>query len=395
MKTIILSISLILGVLTSFQQCLAQTIPFDFRDGRIYLEGEINGLDSGHFILDTGADGLYIDSLFYRQMESRYMNVARGRLPGIGAGAQEVTVILDSVINELGGFSCISPRTVVMDLKNIVGCRADGIVGISFFSKKMVEINYSNHFIRISDQSKAIDLDDFQGIPFKLAGNRIFIPLKIALSKDLHVDGDFLLDLGSPYAISLTSKTAAKLNLATILGKPVMQIKNRQGGAGGVSEKVDFRANAVMMGTCSLENVVTDYSLDKSGALASDKYKGLIGNEFLRRFDVVIDFPNKVFYFRPGKEYSCPFVSNRLGFRYIDRSDILQDWIINGVYNPSEAQSAGLQTGDRITSLNGKPVAGLTLYQVNSLLDNSSSISLAVNRKGKIIQMEYVVKEII
>jgi hypothetical protein len=390
----ILFIAVLGSVLFACQPVTAQKIPFFF-EGHLYLDGIINGRDSGHFIMDTGADGLYLDSLFYSRMGTRFTRVAHGMLPGVGEGVQEVTILLDTVVNDLNGFSCKTPRSVVMNLKSIVGCRADGMIGISFFLKKIVEINYSNRFIRISDQSKADDLSDYQRIAIKLTGNRIYIPLKVALSKDIKVEGDFLLDLGSASAISLTSKTAAALDLAARMDKPGMHIVNRQGGAGGMSERVDIRAHSVTFGTLTLDNLVAQYSLDKAGALASDKYKGLVGNELLKHFDLVIDFPNKILYYKPGKEFSKPFVSNRLGFQYADRSDIAGGWIVNGIYNPSAARSAGLQTGDVITMIKGKAVAGITREQVSKELDTSPSISLTVKRNGKTILLEYAVKETI
>ena len=172
-------------------------------------------------------------------------------------------------------------------------------------------------------------------------------------------------------------------------------IKNVQGGAGGDSEKVDFRADSASLGTATLRNIVMNYSLDKSGALSGGKYQGLVGNGFLEQFDLVIDFPEQILYFKPGKDFAKAFISNRLGFQYIDSSDIAGGWIINGVYKSSAAQTAGLQTGDIVSGLNGKPVSGLSREQTQQLLNSFSSVSLTVKRKGKIMQFDIRVKEMI
>ena len=44
------------------------------------------------------------------------------------------------------------------------------------------------------------------------------------------------------------------------------------------------------------------YNVDKSGALASDKHYGLLGNKIYERFDVLIDFLNNDMYLKPNKK---------------------------------------------------------------------------------------------
>ena len=81
---------------------------------------------------------------------------------------------------------------------------------------------------------------------------------------------------------------------------------------------------------------------------------------------------------------------------YFDRTDISDGWIVNGLYNDGIAAKAGIEIGDTIISINGRPVKEIT-WEEQRKLDLKGKTTFVVQKKDG-SQKEYVLnidKEII
>lgn len=56
-----------------------------------------------------------------------------------------------------------------------------------------------------------------------------------------------------------------------------------------------------------MPNVAGAFSTLTSGMLSKDDIDGMIGNNFLKRFNMFIDFKNNKIYLQPSKLYYTPF----------------------------------------------------------------------------------------
>src|SRR5439155_1582628 len=77
--------------------------------------------------------------------------------------------------------------------------------------------------------------------------------------------------------------------------------QDSRNGAGGNSQVITGRANAVKLGSFTLKNVPIQLSLDTEGAGASEENDGLIGGEIFRRFKVTLDYSRKRMILEPTK----------------------------------------------------------------------------------------------
>jgi C-terminal processing protease CtpA/Prc len=108
---------------------------------------------------------------------------------------------------------------------------------------------------------------------------------------------------------------------------------------------------------------------------------GLLGYSFLKRYRVVIDYPNQVLWLDPIPDYQDdrPFEYCHVGIQ-IERQDGAV--VIAGVVAGSPAASAGIQPGDELTAIDGKPARPLDLMDLTRRLEGKpgTHITLAIRR---------------
>ncbi|MDE7149403.1 MAG: hypothetical protein K2O01_03195 [Bacteroidales bacterium] len=143
--------------------------------------------------------------------------------------------------------------------------------------------------------------------------------------------------------------------------KPKAHWRYLAGGIGGGSDEWVLKTEAFSL-LDTMDNVVIACSLNKSGFLSSGFYLGLIGNKALSRYDWLIDAPNQAVYARPnnGEGASAAYLRPRTikneQMIYIDRTDIGDGWVVNGLHVGGIADTAGIRLGDTIVAINGRAV---------------------------------------
>ena len=69
-----------------------------------------------------------------------------------------------------------------------------------------------------------------------------------------------------------------------------------------------------------------------------------------------------------------------MGFSITDRSRTLGCWVVNCLYEGSNAEKAGLKGGDHITLLNGRSVKEMDFKEMWKQFDEMTSVTLMVQR---------------
>lgn len=361
--------------------------------GHLYIKGEADRI-KGNFVFDTGASNLYYDSTYYASNSFKYEETFNALLPGAGSTPQKVIVIKDTVDFRFGANFYQTAIIPVLQLKPILGDIADGILGMEYFYKSILEINYEKEYMKIFSSIDSINLQGYSKIELTKKDNRLFIPLEILINDSITVSGECQLDFGSGGTVSLTSVVSEEYKLKNKIENKAAYF-TKYGGVGGESSSYDFFASRLKIGNFSFENVLIDFSVDRTGALASKKHLGLIGNEIYERFSVFIDFINNDLYLKPNKNYNDSFKVSRLGFSYVDRNQSLKSWIVTGLYSSSEAEKSGLMIDDKILFVNGESVEKINYERQKSFFKNMDRIKLDVERSGKLIKLEFNLKPIL
>lgn len=350
-------------------------------DKHIYIPITFDKI-KGNFVFDTGADQLYFDSVFYHNNNFKNNKIVNGILPGAGLNKQRVKVILDTVRFSLEEESFRSDITPIIKLKPILGDLADGILGNKLLDESIFELSYDKEYINIHASLDSINLSGFQKIKLEKVANRFYLPLSIKINDSLLVKGNLLLDLGSGGTITFTNHTAQQYDFKNNIGDKTFYY-TEYGGLGGKSSSFKFKADSVRIGGHVLKKMVLEYSNDESGALSKRNFLGIMGNQILEKFDIIIDNINHSLYLKPNSFYQKPFTLSSYGFRCIDRSKTLGAWIITGLSQGSNAEKAGLKIEDKIIEINGMRIDSLNFKQKDDFFEKSDSLELLINRENR------------
>lgn len=353
----------------------------------IYLKGKLNGAPTSRFVFDTGAHDLYIDSCFYAESGLAFEKLGNAVLPGAGTGRQKAKVVMDKLSYAFHDNIYQPKLGVIFNLRPILGDFADGIIGKNYFDGQCLEINYKENYMKKYNAVSEINLTGYKKVQGRNVGGMITIPVTIKISNDLTITEHFLLDLGSGGTINLNSTTANKYAVDRKIGKK-MHSYTSQGGVGGSSQSYTLLLPEVSVAGYTLKDMTASRSLDKSGALASTKYAGLIGNEIMDRFSLVIDFKDNSIYLKPNEDINLPFNKTTFGFFFANRfKDDGGYWQVNGFYKGLPAESSGMKAGDKIKEVNGVPVKNITTFEKQKEILDSNVLRLKIERKDSPLEV--------
>lgn len=331
-------------------------LPFDYK-GYIVLKAKINGKHTANLLLDTGADELLLDAQYFNSTGITIERSQQALLPGAGTEPQRITVVLDPMTAQLDTIT-YRPRYVpLLDLRSIVGEKADGIIGPAFLRPYLTEIDFEKQQLTLHTDPLAIT--GFDSVRLEVQRNRYYLPISIEATEGLIVKGMLQFDIGNSGHIILTSPTALDYGLATKISKKT-KFFNDNGGVGGRIEGYQFRAKSLKIGQTRIHEPCIEWSTDTSGALANSAHAGLLGNEMLERFWVIVDFKNALLYLKPKPAHTQPFFSNISGMTTINKRNTLGALVVTGLFEGGNAEKAGLKAGDRIIVIGGKKVAEMS-----------------------------------
>ena len=87
---------------------------------------------------------------------------------------------------------------------------------------------------------------------------------------------------------------------------------------------------------------------------------GIIGNEIWSLYDIVIDPLHASVWVKRNQNEGTYSRSSLSHMATVDRTDIGDGWIVNGLYQGGIAERAGIEIGDTIIAINGRPVKEIT-----------------------------------
>jgi predicted metalloprotease with PDZ domain len=149
------------------------------------------------------------------------------------------------------------------------------------------------------------------------------------------------------------------------------------------------------IGPYSWSDPVIVLSQAATGGLASEDYAGNIGNHVLERFKCTFDYEHRAVYLEPGKRYRERDRFSRVGIqiaKFGDRFEAMQ------VLAGSPAARAGLQVRDRVTAIDGRPVASYDPEELRVMFEDGApgtKHTLEVERGGKKKKLKLALAELL
>lgn len=312
--------------------------------GVMLIKARLNNIsDTFNFILDTGSGGISLDSATCTEHSIPHSPSGK-TINGI-AGIREVDFAKNNDLN-LPGLKIKGLDFYVNNyeiLTNVYGIKVDGIIGYSFFSKYIIKVNPDSSIIEVFEPGSLRYPSGgyllhplFTALPIQ--------PLRIKDSRT--VNSNFYLDTGAGLSFLLSKDFID--DSAFLLKKRVLMPVEAQ-GLGGKKRMMLTIIKEVKIGPYIFRKVPTHILEDEYNITSYPYLGGLIGNDILRRFNIIFNYPKREVHLLPNGHFRAPFDYSYSGMSiyYIDGKVIIDD-----VIKDSPAFKAGFKKDDVIFAVN-------------------------------------------
>lgn len=362
---------------------------FRFRQlsgGVILLKAQFaNYADTLNFILDTGSGGISLDSatVDYFKITPTPSDMT---ILGI-AGVRKVSFIYNQKLR-LPGLTVDSLNFHINNydiLTSVYGEKIDGIIGYSILSRYIFWINYDSLKISIFTNGR-------MKYP---RGGWLYepilrtLPVQAARIRDAHTTNSrFLFDIGAGLCLMLNKEFIEDSNF---LDKKRKLYAKEAEGVGG---KIDMHMTVIKeikMGPYRFRNIPV-FVFDDTFNLTSYPYlNGILGNDILRRFNLILNYTKKEFYFVPNSHYQDGFDYAYSGIELYMIDGII---ILGDVATGSPAEAAGLKEGDILIGINNILGQNIQVFKT-ALQATGEKIKMIVNRNGELLEYTFRIKSIL
>lgn len=356
----------------------SQRIPFDSTGKAIYLRGRLNGSAPAWFLLDTGASLTVIDLRRARALGLK----SEGKI-GVGAtGGNTELSFTKGVTFTFPGVRLSNQTVAAMPFgPEITQVKQNfaGILGYDFISRFVVEINYLDKTITLHDPRHYGYKGPGRRVPLSLEGTP-FVEAEVKVKGQEPVKGRFEIDTGYDGAATLYRPFVKAHPALEPAGEAVEATRQ---GLGGGAKSLTARVEGFSFGGFSFRDVITNFSQEEEGAGGSGDVAGLIGNEILRRFKVVLDYSRQEMILEPNASFAEAFEESLSGIELEARGARRNVFTVADVKEESAAAEAGVRAGDVLVAIDSKPAASFSIEQLDRLLQQEGREYLLTLRRGK------------
>ena len=334
------------------------SVPFRLLNNHVYVEATVNGKGPFTFIVDTGGHTLLSPKLVKQVGLS---TVGEAVTSGAGEGHSTTGFVhFDEIaIGAARLRSQMGFATNIYDT-SIEGIPVDGMVGFELIRRMVTTIDYGRNIIIFTDPARfkpKTDLGDT--IPFVFYDHLPFVSGEIA-----GIPAHFDIDTGSRSEVDVTSPFVRAHNLRAQFPEGSTVVDGW--GVGGPSKAYIVRLPELRLGNVAISQVPAGLSEDRGGSISDPSYDGNIGSALLKRFVVTFDYDRQKLYLRRIQPQPADVGT-------FDRSGLWLNaqgggFTVMDVAENSAGAVAGLQVGEVITAVDGRPAAAGELAEVRRML---------------------------
>jgi len=370
-------------------------LPFKSINNLIIIPIQINGSDTLNFILDTGINTSIICEL--STGENLNLNYARKiQLQGLGTGTPLAAIHAFGNEINVSGIKGINQDYFVL-LENIfqlsgkLGYKIHGILSYSVFNSFITQINYKDEeiifnnpeYFRYKRNSK-----NYVSLPMIIHDKKPYLYIKLKLSDDSIIPLKVMLDTGASNSLWLYKSTLTDFEIPAGAKKSFL-------GSGLSGDVYGYlsRFSMISIDRFELKDILVSLpdSTSIENAIGSDRRNGSLGAEVLRRFNVIIDYPNELITLTKNNKYKEPFSYNRCGIEILCLYPGLNIYQVAQVYDNSPAERAGIRKNDLIISINGTGANDLSLNEIYKLFQEKAGkkIKIIMDRSDQRIKFSF------
>lgn len=344
-----------------------------------------NHKDSLNFIFDTGSGGISLDSATVDYLKLERTATSR-TIKGI-AGVRKVDFAFNHRLN-LPGLSTDSLDFHINDyelLTSVYGIKIDGIMGYSFLKRYIVCLNYDKHEMGVYSQGSFTYPKNGQFLRPVFSS----IPMQQVTVKDAReILARYYMDTGAGLCMLFSQSFADD---SALLQKKRKIYHTQAEGLGGKKSMRLTVIKEVKVGTYKLRKVPVYLFDDDYNVTAYPTLGGLLGNDIMRRFNVVFNYSEQLICIKPNTHFREEFDYSYTGLgiyvvdRYIKVVDIIKD---------SPGDKAGFQPDDIIICIDNNMSNDIQAYKA-MLQHPRTTLRVIVLRKGNPVTLKLKIKSIL
>ncbi len=376
-------------------------LPYKMINNLLIIKVSINDSDTLNFILDTGLNTSIISELPPDE-EFSFKTSREIELQGYGQGETLKAIHTFGNRIEIGDIVGVNQDFFILSKNDLMlsqrlGYRVHGILAFNIFREFMVGIDYDSEELIFYDPYY-FDYDKharrFHSVPLLLSNYKPYTNIQVSRPNGKPVKVKLLIDTGASHALwldpeSIPGAIIPEKTISSLLGT---------GLSGNVYGKLG-RLPEARIGPYRLKDPIVSFpdSLSRESSAGLDDRNGALGGEFLKRFDLIIDYPNHRISIRRNSNFRNDFSYNMTGIEIIAPYPGLPVFFISEIRENSPADQAGLQTGDQLLRLNRTDISRYTMNEIYQIFQrkHGKRIRITVLREGEKIKAKIVLKEYI
>jgi Aspartyl protease/PDZ domain len=362
------------------------TIPFiQLTGGIVIVQAKLDNFpDTLNFVLDTGSSGISLDS-----GTASYLGLkpepSERTIRGI-AGIRKVSFLYDRKLH-FPHLTIDNLNFHINDyniLTEVYGEKIDGIIGFAVFSRYIMKVDYDSFKVTFCTPGT---------IRYPRGGYLLKPSMTQLVTQPLRVKDDrtintrFLYDMGAGLCMLLSRDFVQDSNF---LNKKRKRYIKEGEGLGG---KIDMELTVikeVKLGPYRFKNVPVFVFDDFTNITSYPQLGGILGNDILRRFNIILNYGHGDIFIIPNQHYNEAFDYSYSGMELYMISGRI---IVGDVAKGSPAEAAGVREGDEVVAVNKSFNQNLNQYKI-ALQTPNEKVKLVLRRNGELIEIEFKVKSI-
>jgi outer membrane lipoprotein-sorting protein/predicted aspartyl protease len=365
-------------------------IPYLMDDnGNAMLKVRVNNSPPLNFTIDTGSDVFAI--ITNRQAKSLGLTPQNNYKVGIAGNIGEIeAATIPSANLTLPGVEALNQRIEVIVSDELVDneSKIDGVLGLEFLKKFIVEIDYEAQTISLFAPEKYQYSGTGEVIPIKIKDGSPMVRLKMMTTGGKSIEDYFEVDNGMGATLVFKTPAVRKYGLLEEMRTIQAPLDIE---AGGEYRRRIGRLKSLQIGRFVIENPTVSLSENVEGE------GGTLGEEILRRFKVIFDFSHHRMILEPNSHFKEPYEEDMSGISLTpEKNGDTKLFRIRQVVANTPASEAGLQTDDLITAIDGRPAADFTEGRIERMfMQDGREFALTIKRGERVIQTRLKLRRLI
>jgi len=351
------------------------TIPFRLVRNMVVVQLSINNKGPFNFVMDTGVglmiitDPSLIDTL-------KIPTSHRLKLRGFGENDSYEAFASPTLDIGIPGLTSYGINAAVLTkdqfgLSNYAGMPIHGLLGYEFFNNLAIKVNFSDSTLTAYRPQDTKRFAKGERIPITIEDHKPYLETSVDMPGGIVKQSKLVVDLGAGHPLSLEN-----ISDKTALERKCIHANLGVGFSGPINGFIS-RISAIELGKYKIRNVISSFPQDDSvKKYLNVKRDGNLGIGLLKKFTVVFDYHGGNIYLKPGPNFKEPFEQDMSGLEYYADGDGFKRIIISRVEPGSAGDKIGLEKDDEIVSINFKPIANMTLEEVDNLFKSQDDRSL-------------------